>query len=146
MTKTIEHEIRIKAPVDAVYAGLTDIGELSRWWIPDTRGTSQQGQNLEFWFGPDACQVMRVAHLEANREVRWEALASDLSDWKGTAVTFSLQASDTGTTLQFKHSGYDEEVASFGYYSTSWAVFMLSLKALLEEGTGFPFPNKWIHN
>jgi hypothetical protein len=27
----------------------------------------------------------------------------------------------------------------------SWAVFLLSLKQLLEEGEGFPFPNKWVH-
>lgn len=140
----IWHEIRIKAQPSAIYEALTDTGKLAEWWIPDTRGESKVGKVLEFWFDDDACQLMQVASLEPDRLVRWRATDSDLSDWAGTEVEFTLVPQDNRTCVHFRHSGYRDNVEAFAYYSTSWAVFLLSLKALLEKGKGHPFPNGWI--
>jgi uncharacterized protein YndB with AHSA1/START domain len=143
-TSDIRHEIRIKAPPGAVYQALTDVQKLAQWWIPDTRGQSEAGKVLEFWFGETACQLMKVASLESDRLVRWQATDSDLSDWAGTEVEFRILPQDDQTRLRFRHSGYRDDVEAYPDYSMSWAVFLLSLKQLLEEGEGFPFPNKWV--
>jgi uncharacterized protein YndB with AHSA1/START domain len=140
----IRHEVRIKGRPEAVYQALTDAKKLAQWWIPDTRGESRTGETLEFWVGASACQAMRVTALETNELVRWQAIDSDLSDWAGTEVEFKIFPRGDRTHVQFRHSGWRGDVALFPYYSMSWAVFLISLKALLEKGKGHPFPNEWI--
>jgi uncharacterized protein YndB with AHSA1/START domain len=140
----IWHEIRIKASPDAVYDALTDVKKLAEWWIPDTRGESEVGKTLEFWFDEQACQLMQVAALEADQLVRWRATDSDLTDWAGTEIEFRLHPQDGRTLVHFRHSGYRDGTEGFPYYSMSWAVFLVSLKELLEKGKGHPFPNEWI--
>ena len=141
----IHHEVRIRATPAAIYRALTDVQQLGAWWIPDTRGESKPGATLEFWFNPTAHQDLRVAALEPDRLVRWQALAADLSDWAGTEIEFRIVPGEAETRLQFRHFGWRHAVERFPYYSLSWAVFLLSLKDLLEKGQGHPFPNAWIH-
>jgi hypothetical protein len=43
--------------------------------------------------------------------------------------------------VQFTHSGWDDNMGMFPHCSMKWAVFMLSLKDLLEKGKGHPFPD-----
>jgi uncharacterized protein YndB with AHSA1/START domain len=141
----IRHEIPIKTSPQELYRALTDPRRLGQWWIPDTRGESKPGNVLEFWFGGDACQAMRVKALETDSRVCWQAVESDLSDWAGTEVEFVIQPQDAARSrLQFRHSGWQGEAERFPYYSTSWAIFLVSLKDLLETGQGHPFPNAWI--
>ena len=41
----------------------------------------------------------------------------------------------------FKHQGWKEPVEFMHHCSTKWAVFLLSLKSLVETGKGAPEPN-----
>jgi hypothetical protein len=41
----------------------------------------------------------------------------------------------------FSHSGWRRDDGLLPHCSTKWAVFMLSLKDLLEKGKGLPAPN-----
>jgi uncharacterized protein YndB with AHSA1/START domain len=141
----IAHEIRIRASAGAVYDALTDPRQLARWWIPDTRGVSRAGQQLQFWFSSEGCQIVRVAELRPERVVRWRVPDDDGSEWAGTQIEFALQQGDGHTRVIFRHSGWQREIERFPYYSMSWAVFLVSLKDLLQKGKGYPFPNEWIH-
>jgi uncharacterized protein YndB with AHSA1/START domain len=146
LSKEIWHEVRIKAAPDAVYQALTDIAKLAQWWIPDTRGESTVGKTLEFWFSKTACETMQVVALEQNELVRWQPSESGMSDWAGTTVEFKIFPRDDRTFIHFRHSGYRPGVEGVPHYSMSWAVFLLSLKNLLENGVGDPFPNSWIYD
>lgn len=143
-TKEIWHQVRIKASEDAVYHALTDPQLISQWWMPDTRGESKVGKTLEFWFGEN-CQPMKVIGLEPDKLVRWQAPEKGSDDWAGTEVEFKISSQSNQTYVHFRHFGWRPDVELIPYYSMSWAVFMLSLKELLEKGKGFPFPNQWIH-
>lgn len=140
----IRHEAPIKAPPAAVYTALTDPAQLARWWIPDTRGDSRVGGVLEFRIG-EFCQPMEVLALEPDRQVRWRAPGPGPADWADSEIAFDIQAEPDGCRLGFRHSGLPEGMEKLPYYSLSWAVFLLSLKALVETGEGFPFPNRWIN-
>ena len=140
----IRHEIGIKAAPDALFRALTDAKRLAEWWIPDTRGESRPGGTLEFWLG-EHCQEMRVTALAADRLVRWQGTDRGLPDWAGTEVEFALAPGEGSTLVRFRHTGWQENTGAFAYCSTSWAIFLLSLKELVEKGRGFPFPNQWIH-
>jgi len=140
----IWHEITIKASPRDVYQALTDLEKLAQWWIPDTRGESSIGKTLEFRIG-DLCQEMQVMLLQPNERVGWQPTETGLPDWTGTRVAFTIapQETDDRASVQFRHSGYREDIAAFGVYSMSWAIRLISLKDLLEKGTGHPFPNEW---
>ena len=43
--------------------------------------------------------------------------------------------------MRFTHQGWAEPVEFLSHCSTKWAVFLLSLKALIETGTGSPAPH-----
>jgi len=140
-TYNICHEVGIKASPEAVYEALTDTKKLAGWWTSDTRGNgSKVGGRLEFWFG-DHCHEFEVVELQRGKLVRWRASGEDLDEWAGTEVAFSLSADEKQCYVHFSHSGWLRDSGIFPHTSTKWAVFMLSLKDLLEQGKGHPAPN-----
>lgn len=82
--------------------------------------------------------------LTSNECVRWDAIGAEQDGWAGTSVEFKILPEDGRVLLRFRHAGWRREVERFPYYSFSWAVFLLSLRDLLEKGRGCPFPNAWI--
>ena len=141
-TYSILHEVGIKASSKAVYQALTDTKKLAGWWTSDTRGNgSKVGGILEFWFG-DFCQKFEVVELHPGKLVRWKADRKEgIKEWAGTKIAFSLSNDKKQCYVRFSHSGWRKDSGIFPHCSTKWAVFMLSLKDLLEKGNGQPAPN-----
>jgi uncharacterized protein YndB with AHSA1/START domain len=141
-TYNILHEVGIKASPEAVYQALTDTEKLAGWWTSDTRDSgSKIGDVLEFWFG-DFCQKFEVVELQPCELVRWKANRKEgIEEWAGTEVAFSLSADEKQCFVRFSHSGWRSDSEIFPHCSTKWAVFMLSLKELLEKGKGQPAPD-----
>ncbi|HEX8960079.1 MAG TPA: SRPBCC domain-containing protein [Geobacteraceae bacterium] len=139
-TYDIRHEVGIKAAPEAVYQALTDTRKLAGWWTSDTRGSgSKAGDVLEFWFG-DFCQKFQVVELQPGKLVRWKAIEG-IEEWAGTEIAFSLIPDEKQCYVDFSHSGWRRDSGLFPHCSTKWAVFMLSLKDLLEKGKGRPAPD-----
>jgi hypothetical protein len=63
-------------------------------------------------------------------------------EWLGTQISFDLKQNREWTIVLFKHQGWREPVEFMHHCSTKWAVFLLSLKSLLETGEGTPWPNE----
>jgi uncharacterized protein YndB with AHSA1/START domain len=135
----ILHRVGIKSssPED-VYAALATIEGLSGWWTTDTQGKTDVGGVIEFRFVPGGID-MKVRGLEPGRRVTWEVVGGP-EEWIGTTVTFDLKQEDDFTIVLFKHEGWKEEVEFMYHCSTKWGSFLLSLKSLLETGTGAPAP------
>ena len=141
-TYQIRHRVGIKASPNAVYKALTDTDRLSKWWTSDTRGTSEVGKPLEFWFGT-FCQELEVTALEPQELVRWKGTEKGIDEWVGTEITFRLKPDDKQIHVHFTHSNWGADTDFLGHCSTKWAVFLLSLKDLLETGKGRPAPDSW---
>ena len=139
---SIRHEVGIAALPEAVYGALTEVEKLAGWWTSDTRGEGAKvGGVLEFWFG-DFCQAFEVVELRPGRLVRWKATREEtIEEWAGTEVRFDLSADEAQCWVAFAHSGWRGETGMFAHCSTKWAVFLLSLKELLETGKGRPAPD-----
>ena len=138
-TYTIHHEVGIKASPEAVYQALTDTKKLAGWWMSDTRGKgSKVGDVLEFW-AEDFCQKFEVVELRPGTLVRWKNTEGP-DEWIGTEVAFELNADEKQCWVHFSHSGWRSDTGILPHCSTKWAVFMLSLKDLLEKGKGHPYP------
>lgn len=136
----IHHQVGIQAKAEEIYQALTEPRKLAQWWTSDTRGEGARvGGVLEFWFG-EFCQKFEVTELEPGRRVRWRSRGG-MGDWEGTEVRFELAADEAQCWVHFVHSGWREMNEMFAHCSTKWAVFMLSLKDLLEKGRGRPVPD-----
>jgi uncharacterized protein YndB with AHSA1/START domain len=136
----ILHRVGIKAasPED-VYAAIATRDGLAAWWTSDTQGESTVGGVLEFRFKAGGFD-MKVVDLEPAKRVLWEVIDGP-PEWIGTTVSWELKPEDDYTIVLFKHEGWREPVEFMHHCSTKWAVFLMSLKSLLETGEGTPEPN-----
>ena len=62
-------------------------------------------------------------------------------EWVGTEIVWHLDQRGEYTIVQFKHEGWREPVEFMHHCSTKWATFLLSLKDLVETGSGRPAPD-----
>ncbi len=137
----IPHKVGIKSssPAD-VYKALTTIEGLSAWWTTTTEGESKVGGVLRFHFGSGGFDV-KVIELEPARRVVWRVVDGP-EEWIGTTISFDLEQRGAWTIVLFRHQAWKEPVEFMHHCSTKWAVFLLSLKSLLETGDGAPWPNE----
>jgi len=131
----ILHKVGIKSSSpDNVYKALTTVEGLSGWWTSDTRGDSKVGGVLQFRFG-DGGFDMKVVELQPGSRVLWQVVDGP-EEWLGTKVTFDIKQNGDWTIVLFKHQDWKEPVEFMHHCSTKWAVFLLSLKSLMETGKG----------
>jgi hypothetical protein len=137
----ILHKVGIKSSSqNDVYKALTTIEGLSGWWTNDTKGDSKVGAVLRFRFHAGGFD-MKVLKLDPAKHVLWQVVEGP-TEWIGTKISFDLKQEGDWTIVLFKHQGWKEPVEFMHHCSTKWAVFLLSLKSLLETGKGAPHPNE----
>ena len=136
----ILHKVGIKSSsLNDVYRALTEIDHLSAWWTTNTTGESKVGGALQFRFGAGGFD-MKVLELQSGKRVLWQVIEGP-EEWVGTKISFDLKQEGEWTIILFKHEGWKEPVEFMHHCSNKWAVFLLSLKSLLETGKGAPRPN-----
>jgi uncharacterized protein YndB with AHSA1/START domain len=133
----ILHRVGVTAPPEKVYQALATVDGLAAWWTTDTTGDSDG--TLKFRFGEVGGFDMLVLDLQPGKRVLWEVLDGP-AEWVGTTVSFDLAQDGEWTIVLFAHAGWREPVEFLSHCSTKWAVFLMSLKALVETGTGAPHP------
>ena len=121
-----------------VYDALSTLDGLSGWWAEKTTGDTEPGGVIEFRFGPGGID-MEVVELDPGRLVRWEVVGGP-EEWIGTEVRFDIRQDGDWTIVLFRHEGWREPVEFMSHCSTKWATYLVSLKQLLETGTGAPDP------
>jgi uncharacterized protein YndB with AHSA1/START domain len=131
----ILHRIGINAPAARVYAALTALEGVRGWWVSAATGDPSQGGNIDFGF----CQ-MEVEAAVPGSLVRWRCTGGP-DEWFGTTVTFQLVWREEQTFVVFSHEGWREPVEFMHHCSTKWAIFLLSLRELVETGAGRPAPH-----
>lgn len=135
----ILHRVGITAPRDAVFRALTVREDLARWWTEDTTGDGQPGDVLQFRFDQGGFD-MKVLDAQPDDRVLWEVIDGP-EEWIGTQVSWDLRTEGAFTIVMFAHRDWREPVEFMHHCSTKWATFLVSLKSLLETGTGSPAPN-----
>jgi uncharacterized protein YndB with AHSA1/START domain len=144
----IVHRIGIKAPAAQVYAALATVDGLAGWWTRDTTGITQPGGHVAFRFhtaaGDDIGGFgMDVLEQTPDQKVRWQ-VKDGPAEWVGTEVAFELSQQDGQTIVMFGHRHWRDAGPGgefMAHCSTKWATFLLSLRDLVETGTGRPAPH-----
>lgn len=140
----IIHRIGIRAPATKVYDALATAEGVAGWWTRDTTSTASVGGTVNVTFRDQAGAEIghmdfEMTKLEPGRAVHWRFVDGP-PEWLGTHVTFELAEDGGMTIVNFGHRNWKEPVEFMGHCSTKWAVFLLSLRELVETGNGRPSP------
>lgn len=140
----ILHRVGIQASLEDVYNALATREGVAGWWTDDTQGQSEAGGTLTFRFSADGVEIgsfkMKILELRPTELVLWEVLDGP-TEWIGTTIRFELKQEDGYAIVLFKHQSWKEPVEFMHHCSTKWAIFMMSLKSLVETGKGAPSPH-----
>lgn len=136
----ILHRVGIKSTsLEKVYKAITTMDGLAGWWTAGTIGGGDTiGNVIEFRFGAGGFD-MEVTNLIAPTFVEWKVVKGP-EEWIGTSISFELKQEGEYVIVLFKHLNWTAPVEFMHHCSTKWAVFLLSLKSLLETGEGNPDP------
>ena len=138
-TVDILHRVGIEGSTpQLVSEALTTVEGLAGWWTDDTRGSGQVGGVLQFRFPPGGFD-MEVVELAPGERVVWRVVDGP-AEWIGTTVEWELRQDGDHTIVLFAHRGWAQPVEFMHHCSTKWATYLVSLKVLLETGTGAPSP------
>jgi uncharacterized protein YndB with AHSA1/START domain len=136
----ILHRIGVEnASPEQVYTALTTLDGLAGWWAEKTTGSTDVGGVIELRFRVGGFD-MKVLASDPGRQVRWEVVEGP-DEWVGTTVRWDLHQEGDYTIVLFRHEGWREPVEFMHHCSTKWAVFLMSLKQLVETGKGAPDPH-----
>jgi uncharacterized protein YndB with AHSA1/START domain len=142
----ILHRVGAEASLDEVYAAVATPEGVAGWWTTDTTGKSEVGGELAVRFH-DARSgelvggfELEIQELDPSGRVSW-LVTSGPDEWIGTRISFELKEEDGFTIVLFRHEGWKEPVEFMHHCSTKWATFLMSLKQLVEIGTGEPAPH-----
>lgn len=141
MSRDIVHAIEIHGEPKTVYDTIATRSGLAAFWTPDVQGDEAQGGELTFGFSEAPVRLpIRVARLDPPAEITWDC-PGGFPFWEGTKVSWSLQPSEHGTKVVFRHTDFSEDQSEydFGSISLTWALIVARLKEVVESG-GAPNP------
>lgn len=140
----IVHRVGIHSSAKDVFSALSTREGLAAWWTERTTGKGAAGGALQFRFNAGGSEIggfdMKVLATEPEKLVLWE-VTDGPEEWIGTKIRFDLKQSGEHAIVLFRHEGWQEVVEFTHHCSTKWAIYLMSLKALLETGKGTPNPN-----
>lgn len=140
----IIHRIGIRAPAGKVYDAVATAQGVSGWWTRETTSSADGGKMNVRFLHADGHEIGQMdfgmTRLEPGRGVTWCILAGPL-EWLATDVTFDMAEDGDMTILNFGHRNWKEPVEFMAHCSMKWAVFLMSLRDLVETGKGKPSPD-----
>ncbi|HWM41759.1 MAG TPA: SRPBCC domain-containing protein [Burkholderiales bacterium] len=140
----ILHRVGIKSSPDEVYKAVATREGLAAWWTNNTQGDSKVGGLLKFRFSAGGSEIggfdMKILELQPAKRVLWQVVGGP-QEWIGTKISFDLKQAGDHAIVLFKHQGWKEPVEFMHHCSTKWAIYLMSLKSLVETRKGSPNPN-----
>ncbi len=133
--ETIYHLLDIKPEnKNSLKQALTSVDGLAGWW---TSKTEQPEEGVwRFHFGGGYFKDFKVVAEDENH-VEWKCIQG-APGWLNTRIAFDMMENDGKLMINFRHSDWQEQNAMFGICNYHWALYMKSLKELVETGKGNP--------
>jgi uncharacterized protein YndB with AHSA1/START domain len=140
----IAHRVGIRSSSDTVYKALATREGVAGWWTHDTTGDGHAGGTLEVRFTSGGVEIgameMQVLQDQPAELVLWRVVEGP-PEWIGTTIRFALKQDGEHCIVLFRHEGWKEQDEFMHHCSTKWAIFLMSLKSLVETGEGQPSPH-----
>lgn len=126
---TVEHEIRIAAPRERVFALCSDPAEMARW-MPMTRFEARVGGEIGFETPPWVA-VGEVIEIDPPRRVAFTWDWTNLPIGARTVVSLDLEEDGEGTIVRLRHAGFPTRERA-GEHSHGWAHYEARLREVAE--------------
>ncbi len=134
----IEHELKINATPEQVYAALTTLEGVKGWHTPTACGTGGLGTEWRFEFANHSEFGWEITASDQPRRVGWRCTRGP-GDSPGTTATFTLTPTSDGRTLvQHVHAGWPGTDGNFRKCNTTWGVLLHHLRDYVETGNAAP--------
>jgi uncharacterized protein YndB with AHSA1/START domain len=134
----ILHDLPISAPIERVFAAVSEPRGLDAWWTLQSKGRPRQGEEYVLGFGPEYDWRARVTRCTPSEEFELEVTRAD-ADWTGTRVGFQLEPRDRGTWIRFSHVGWKSPNEHDRVSCNCWALYLRHLRRHLEAGETVPY-------
>jgi len=140
---TIDHEIKIDAPPEKVFAALTTLDGLKGWHAPSAAGSGDVGSEWVFSYADHPEFAWEVTESEAPRRIAWRCTRGP-GDSVGTTATFIISpaaatypvgSADVRTLLELQHAGWPGTHGNFRKCNTTWGVLLHHLRDYVETGS-----------
>lgn len=129
----IDHEIKIDATPERVFAALSTLDGVTGWHTPTATGTGAVGSEWVFSFADHPEFGWEVTESEAPSRVVWRCTRGP-GDSVGTTATFTVAPVGTRTVLELQHAGWPGTHGNFRKCNTTWGVLLHHLRDFVETG------------
>jgi uncharacterized protein YndB with AHSA1/START domain len=145
----IVHELTITAEPEQVYEAVATAAGLATWWSTDVTvhpptaaahaAAGPEGTEIEVGFDQHSVVIrLRVDTLDPPVLTHLTCIDGP-EEWPGTQLAFRVEpANDGGTVVRFWHGGWAYENGALPRCSFQWAMYLDSLRQVLEGGVGSP--------
>jgi len=128
------HMIPIAASPKAVYAAISTQRGMRGWWTRDTGMETKVGGRAEFGFDRrDAVFMMKILALKPSKTVRMTCIAGP-PEWVGTRLEWTIERTERGSTLTFRHRGWRRVTPFAASCNTMWGRLMFRIRDYAETG------------
>ena len=152
-TRSVETQIEINAPVEAVWKALTEAEEITRWFAPEAKSTPGVGGVIWMSWGAPWEGESKIEIWEPNRHLRtsWPFAPPRPQGGESPAaiplaVDYYLESRGGKTILRLVHSGFGSGVGWDEEYDgvrRGWPFELRSLRHYLERHRGTPRLAAW---
>lgn len=135
---SVERTIRIKAPVDAVWAALTDPEELKNWFPLEAEVQPGEGGLIHAKWSEKTWFDEKIEIWKTNEHLR--TIGVD-GGWAGIATDYRLEADGGSTVLRVVSSGFgadDDWQEMLDAFGGGWDFELRGLRHYLERHPGTP--------
>ena len=136
----VRHQVGIAGDITAVYRALHEPEGLNGWWATATEGTPGVGNVLDLHFADLVTLSFRIESLKDGELVALRCVSGP-GPWQESTLKFSLRQGEDQVWVGLEHENPAASEDDFLYFSTKWTCYLLSLRDLIETGTGRPYPN-----
>ena len=145
----IVRDLHIDAPIEDVWAAITEGDEIQRWFAPHATSTAGPGGIIKLGWADDMTWDMPIAEWEPPRrlvirdtgDAGTESLAEVEPADTALRIEYTLESKDGGTALHLVHSGFGpgpEWAEIYDGTCTGWTYELQALKHYLEHHRGQP--------
>ena len=140
---TVEKQIEIAVPIEAVWKALTNGVELSRWFPLEAHVEPGVGGKISVSWGPESEGTAPIDAWEPNRRLQWTQSVAG----QPIVIEFTLESRGGKTVVRIIQSsfatGADWEDEYFGSTDYGWGFMLVNLRHYLERHTGVPRMVAW---
>ncbi len=135
----VRHRVGIRGDADQIYQCLIQPDRLSGWWASEASGEPKVGAILRLGFSGLAVLCFSIRVLDAPKTFVMECVDGP-GAWLHSELHFDLHDDGEQVSVTLTHRNAAAQDDDFLYFNTKWPLYLLSLRDLIESGSGRPYP------